>query len=131
MNDCIEFQGSLINSGYGIRTIQGKRVLAHRAAYEKHYGPIPDGLWVLHKCDNKKCVNPLHLKLGTIRDNTDDALERGQFYAGARIRAKLSEEDVRDIRKSFRTQDDLAHKYGVTQGTISRIKSGARQGAVQ
>jgi DNA-binding transcriptional regulator YiaG len=131
VSDCIEFQGHIINSGYGQRTIEGKKVLAHRAAYEKHYGPIPQGLWVLHKCDNKKCVNPTHLKLGTIRDNTDDALARGQFYIAARTRAKLSEENVKEIRKSLWTQEDLAHKYGVTQGTISRIKSRVRQGAVQ
>jgi predicted XRE-type DNA-binding protein len=73
----------------------------------------------------------MHLRVGSIRDNTDDALERGQFYNAARIRAKLSEEEVKYIRKMPLPQDDLAHMFGVTQGTISRIKSGARQGAVK
>jgi predicted XRE-type DNA-binding protein len=119
------------NNGYAMFGENGSRTLVHRYAYQLVRGSIPERLMVLHSCDNKSCCNPMHLRVGSIRDNTDDALERGQFYNAARIRAKLSEEEVKYIRKMPLPQDDLAHMFGVTQGTISRIKSGARQGAVK
>ncbi len=80
---CVEWVGSTRN-GYG-RLVTGSRtngtrksVSAHRAAYEAHIGPIPKGLYVLHRCDNPKCINPEHLFIGTRQDNVDDREKKGR-----------------------------------------------------
>lgn len=70
------------NNGYGILSlyeVYGRRtVLAHRASWEFHRGPIPEGLCVLHRCDTPPCINPAHLFLGTIADNTHDMIAKGR-----------------------------------------------------
>jgi hypothetical protein len=100
--ECILHRGSVTNAGYGqvARNINGKfRVFgAHRFAWEQKNGPIPDGLCVLHKCDNKLCINVDHLWLGTQQDNMREAMERGRFKTGqehprsATNRAKIARE---------------------------------------
>lgn len=78
---CWIWIGSLSNKGYGQLGV-GRRdeglVTAHRWSYEHFIGPIPDGLWVLHHCDVKACVNPEHLYVGTLEDNMRDVVERGR-----------------------------------------------------
>lgn len=64
--------------GYGAVSVNGKRMLAHRAAWEKINGPIQDGLFVLHRCDTPACINPKHLFLGTAKDNAQDMLKKGR-----------------------------------------------------
>ena len=89
-------------SGYGQLRIDGKIELAHRLSWKIHLGPIPNGLWVLHKCDNHLCVNPDHLFLGTIRDNTADACRKGRNARGeSHGHARLTEQDVLDIRSRY------------------------------
>ncbi len=94
---------------------------AHRASWILLKGPIPDGLWVLHHCDNRPCVNPDHLFLGDVKDNGHDAAKKG------RLARKLTPEQVLKIKQELQNgirQVDLAAKYGVSQPMISAIKVG-------
>lgn len=77
---CWLWTATLSNKGYGkIGVCNPRRVAsAHRVAWELTHGPIPDGLWVLHKCDVRACVNPSHLFLGMAKDNTDDMNRKGR-----------------------------------------------------
>lgn len=77
-NGCWQFLGRPGSDGYGKLKIKGKTIRAHRAYYEHYVGTIPDGLWVLHHCDNPMCVNPEHLYVGTQADNERDKDARGR-----------------------------------------------------
>lgn len=76
---CWEWQATRIKAGYGHINIGGRILRAHRVSYELAQSPIPDGLCVLHKCDNRPCVNPDHLFLGTKKDNFWDAVQKGRL----------------------------------------------------
>ena len=110
--------------GYGI--FQSRR--ANRVAFEMYKGHIPDGQLVRHKCDDPSCCNPDHLELGTHQDNMNDMIERGrQANRNGELngRAKLTEDDVREIRVLLGTgiiQKEIAERFGISQITISRIK---------
>jgi len=85
---CI-LHNSTSNKGYGSVRRNGKKVGKHRAAYEDAYGPIPEGegyhgTVVRHTCDNRNCINPEHMVLGTQKDNVRDAMERGQHIKSPR-----------------------------------------------
>lgn len=69
-------------SGYGTFKLKGKVIDAHRLSYKLHKGEIPDGMFVCHTCDNRKCVNPEHLFLGTAKDNHQDAVNKGKVIFG-------------------------------------------------
>lgn len=76
---CWHYTGFINKGGYGTIGFRGNRCfLAHRVSWILHVGEIPQGLFVLHKCDNRKCVNPDHLFLGTIQDNVDDMYAKGR-----------------------------------------------------
>lgn len=114
--------------GYGVKGVKGKLVYAHRFYYEKFKKKISKGLWVLHKCDNKRCVNPKHLFLGTNSDNIKDAIKKGMMNfprpkgedSGM---AKLTEKKVLKIRKLYPkfSQRKLAKMFNVCRGTICFI----------
>ena len=78
MNDCIEFDGAIGKHGYGNIRIGQRYMRAHRLAWEREFGPISDGVLVLHKCDNRKCINTNHLFLGSQKDNVVDAMNKGR-----------------------------------------------------
>jgi hypothetical protein len=77
--DCIVWTGERVGMGYGRVSYKGRRPLAHRVAWELANGPIPDGLLVLHRCDNPPCCNANHLFLGTSKDNADDRDAKGRI----------------------------------------------------
>lgn len=118
--------------GYGVLGRGGHQagmVGAHRVSWEIHYGAIPKGMVVCHRCDVPACVRPDHLFLGTQADNMADAWEKGRrgtpSTKGERNgRAKLTWNEVRQIRTRWNagnTQTELARIYGVPQTQISRI----------
>lgn len=119
---CWLWDGNWTCKGYGKFGYKGGNNLAHRASYEIHVKEIPEGLWILHSCDVPCCVNPEHLFLGTQQDNVDDMERkgRGRHPRGeAHGRAKLTENQVRDIRTDVRSQRFLAELYGVSPLIIS------------
>lgn len=79
---CWIWQGHIGSVGYGALKAFGQMRDAHRFSFELYKGPIAEGLCILHSCDNKKCVNPDHLKAGTHKENIKDALDRGRIRVG-------------------------------------------------
>lgn len=97
-DSCWEWTGSLDLGGYGKFWMNRRNIASHRAAFLLYRGEIPDGKFVLHTCDNPKCVNPDHLVLGTHRDNVRHMQERGRTQVGEANRSsKLTDEQVRCI----------------------------------
>jgi hypothetical protein len=149
---CWNWQAATNNRGYGVIGVGPHSVeTTHRVSWTLRNGSIPDGLWVLHHCDNRRCVNPLHLYLGTIAENTRDAVERGRIKAnidahmtpevearrvarlprGARHHrsaAKLSATEALAILMARGSQRDIAAGFGVTQQCVSNIKLGKAWG---
>jgi hypothetical protein len=134
--DCWLWQAGRYHHGYGMVSVGRKggrqrNSYAHRVAYVLAKGPIPRGLVVMHACDNRACVNPAHLSLGTQGDNVRDAARKGHYsipHPTSSVR-KLSDGDVRAIRMSFASGDALARCYGVSKSTISFIRRGLRRAA--
>lgn len=130
-NGCWNWTGTKVGSlGYGQTNLGKKRLYAHRAAFELWKHPIPDGMFVCHRCDNPRCFNPDHLFLGTQTDNMRDQVAKGRHYTGERPRgsghgnATITEDDVRAIRARYAagaSQPKLAREYGQTQCNISKI----------
>lgn len=128
---CFLWLGGLSSGGYGAfgMKVPGKKHYppfgAHRLAWEREHGPITNGLWVLHRCDERTCVNPAHLFLGTIQDNLNDMTAKGRRAKGdGHGQAKLTEAEARFIRASPMRQQALADAFGIAQPTVSAIKRG-------
>lgn len=125
--DCWMWIGTKGAGGYGVIGHKGRLERAHRAAWKLTFGPIPENLHVLHKCDNPLCVAPHHLFLGDHTTNMRDKEAKGRANQpiGARNKAsKLTVEMVREIKQSNESQQILAERYGVTDGAINHIKMG-------
>lgn len=101
---CWTWAGASRGPGYGVlqtgSRMDGTRgmALAHRVSWELHYGPIPEGLWVLHQCDRPSCVRPEHLFLGTPQDNTDDMWRKGRARAYGRSVVRMTAFEVLAVR---------------------------------
>lgn len=125
---CWVWIGSRSDTGYGC--FYDKRAYhTHRYSYEKANGPIPKGLLVLHKCDNRPCVNPDHLFLGTHAANSKDMVNKGRSVgrdtAGEKHgEAKLTDDAVREIRSSKVKGRELAAKFGVSESAVSLVRRG-------
>jgi len=124
-NGCWLWQRSVASSGYGQIRWNYINFRANRASYIAFNGEIPAGMVVRHTCDNKLCINPQHLILGTCKDNSADMMERNRQAKGSKNgRCKLSEEEVLEIRASPLSCAQLAIKYGISKGHAHRIKNG-------
>lgn len=124
-SDCWIWGAFKGKNGYGQFGFQGKIISVHRFSYMLHNGEIPNGLLVRHTCDNKQCVNPEHLLLGTAQDNSNDMKQRNrQSRLQGEINglSRLTEEQVRMIRTSVgKSQRELAREFGVNDSAISKI----------
>jgi len=138
-DECWNWTGCKGYNGYG-RFFHNKRLTgSHRASWEIHNNQkIPDGLFVLHSCDNPSCVNPAHLRVGTPLENMKDRSLRGRCGAcGAGIKnknatEKLSDEQVREIRERLKNkkrgdQAVISEEYGVSRSTITHIIKGQKR----
>ena len=114
-------------AGYGTFWLEGKTRLAHRVSWELHKGPMPDGLDVLHRCDNPPCVNPDHLFLGEQLDNMQDMFLKGRArkaHGEQHANAKVKRAQVEDIRRrseSGEKQAAIGKDYGLSPSGVSRI----------
>ena len=108
----------------------GKMVLAHRLSFEIHNGPIPTGLVVMHSCDNPACVNPAHLRVGSMAENIKEAYDKGRKVCrpphkqgeehGA---AKITEQIVREIRsEQGKTIRQIARERGLSKSLVARVR---------
>jgi predicted XRE-type DNA-binding protein len=133
---CIEHDLKCRGSGYGYLQHEGRQVLAHRLAYCNHLGKRIEeieGLVVRHSCDNPRCINPQHLKIGTQAENMADKTERGRTLRGAEIEnSKLKQHQIDEIKRLYKprsktfNQYQLGKMFKVSQGQISMIINGKR-----
>lgn len=130
-DECWEWQAHAGTQRRGSFMVGSKRdgthrlVMAHRIAYELHYGSIPEGMEVCHKCDNPPCCNPAHLFIGTHKENMEDMATKGRSSQGERdSQAILTAEQVREIRAhraSGMMYKDIAKLYNVSKAAIGAI----------
>jgi hypothetical protein len=138
---CWPWTGTL-KDGYGqLKRQDGQtNIYAHRASVEIAHGvPVPSHLVVMHRCDNPRCVNPLHLKVGTQLENVRDMHAKGRqstvvLRGDQHGSTKVSDASVRIIRKLWAdrhktklTQSAIAEHFGITQAQVSRIVNGKRR----
>lgn len=151
LGSCWLFTGSTNRKGYGqfVMPTPPRINLAHRASWMLHNGPIPDGMFVLHKCDQPACCRPDHLFLGTNADNVEDMMKKGRYGANRPHKrgdehwthrrpdlvrrgkdiagAVITEDDVRTIREMAQNgvrQNFIAAKLGVSKAIVSRVVQG-------
>lgn len=125
---CWLWTGTVLKGGYGKLGIERKHHLAHRVAWALSFGPVPDGMLVLHRCDVRRCVRPDHLFLGSQADNIHDMRSKGRGIQGTtHPQAKLRPADVPWIR-AFRamgfTQKTVGGAFGVSVDTIHQVDHG-------
>ncbi len=139
-DECWEWLGARTSPPPGARTKgyghlgRGGRgqghVKATHVSWEIHFGPVPEGLWLLHTCDNPGCVNPAHLFLGDAIANVADMMAKGRhnpvsFPGESNPSAKLTRAQVDAIRLDERTHAVIAEAYGIGKSTVGNIRRGA------
>lgn len=124
-NSCWLWTGAIKSNGYGhIGNRGGPYLMAHRASWQLHYGPIPDGLCVCHRCDVRNCVRPDHLFLGNVRENLRDMMDKGRHTPHPRL---LSNEDAGKIKRRLETGEShtsISRDYPVSVASIGMIARG-------
>jgi hypothetical protein len=110
---CWVWQLQIGRGGYGYVKRGGRPRRAHRVFYEDRYGPIPDGMQLDHLCKQRACVNPDHLEAVTHTEN----VRRSSL-------THLTTESVQEIREASGSQRQIARRFGISQGQVSRIRAG-------
>jgi hypothetical protein len=132
LSECWPWNGAQSRWGYGLAyNFNRRHQNAHRVMWQLENGEIPHGLCVLHSCDNRLCVNPNHLFLGTHLDNARDRDQKGRanwkspprFEGEKHPCAKLTDDQAKQIRVAVGKQRDMAKQFGVCQRTICKIKT--------
>lgn len=123
---CWEFQGHLGVKGHGQMRWEGRLDYVHRISWRLTHGPIPDGMWVLHRCNNARCGNPEHLYLGSHLDNMADmriaGSRKGKTSGEKSGRAILNEGAVLEARRRYlagESQPEIARSMGVSTSCIA------------
>ena len=123
---CWNWKLQLNRNGYGRLKYKGKKVRAHIFSYKVFKEPIPQGMLVCHHCDNKGCVNPDHLFLGSLQDNMDDMVRKNRQCKGSRHwksrNNKLEELVIRGLRKLGYSQGGIAKFIGCSQYYVSSLE---------
>ena len=124
-NGCWLWQRYLNSWGYGRTVLGSKSWLVHRLAYTLTNGVVPEGQYVLHRCDVRRCVNPEHLFLGTLADNAHDRDRKGRTQKGAtHYRAKINGMQVLAIRASSKSDRKIAEDFGISPTQVRGIRAG-------
>lgn len=120
---CWEWQGKRLKTGYGQfrRNAPRRMELAHRVAWELIHGPVPEGSFICHRCDNPPCCRPSHLFLGTAQDNSDDMVKKG------RRKRILTDEQIQEICSSSEPSRAIAPRYGITHAYVRRLRRGEKR----
>lgn len=131
-NGCIPWIANALPRGYGLMRVKrdGKWVqgYSHRIAWELKHGEIPEGQYVLHRCDNPACVNVEHLFLGTQKDNLTDMIAKGRNAPWPRWHrlTLVDKERIEDLSRSGCTQKQISEWLGISTGVVSETLSGKK-----
>lgn len=115
-DECWEWTASRTLVGYGVISRNGRNQGAHRVSWELANGKIPDGMQVCHRCDNRGCVNPSHLFLGTAKENIRDMWDKGRAHRPPQM---FDRGEALEMRLSGRTTREIAAHFGVSQPSVS------------